>query len=262
MTDAYKNGATNFEALLLSALTKLSNGMSMRYQRLDTSHAGYNSDGDKEDLVSGIFRVQLFDQTSYLSRSSHPSNRNSFFGISLYTLLNLGVVPSVRSQLVRLLVDLPVKQSMSLTSDSAASADSVAPWNLFVRLYRSLESVGKSPPDTFTRPVYYSLWYHAETETFSKSKEFARKFVTRSLEERKKRRKGKSSRDSKNAFSRRLEKDYLLKARTLGSKVGVTFDGASSSAADRVRAKLLWAEISKELSEHPADTTSGRFVYG
>jgi len=102
------------------------------------------------------------------------------------------------------------------------------------------------------------LWHHPESDSLANSKEFNRKFALRSAQERKKRRKAYAKRDTNKDFSRRLENDYLLKARTLGSKVGVTFDGASSSAADRVRAKLLWNEISKELNIHPADLTGGR----
>lgn len=226
----------------------------MRYQRLDGDHAGYNSDGDHGDLISAVYRVQLFEDTSHRPQVTHPSNRNSFFGVSLYTLLNLGLVNSFRSKMLRLLVDLPILQSVGSGSDATAiSADAVAPWNLFLRTYRSLDAA-----DSGFRPVYFSLWHHAETDTLDSSKEFARKFTARSTQERKKRR--KAGRSTEKAFSRRLEKDYLLKARTLGSKVGVSFDGASSSAADRIRAKLLWGEISKELSSHPADTTGGRYV--
>lgn len=259
--NAYKSDATNFEALLVSVLIKLSDGMSMRYQRLDSAHVGYNSDDNNDDLVSAIFRVQLFDTVSYSTRVTHPSNRKSFFGVSLYTLLNLGVLPSIRSKLIRLLVDLPVHSSVPLTGDSSTvSADLIAPWNLFLRMYRSLDSQLSTSSDTSIKPAYFSLWYHPDSDSLSNSKEFARKFAMRSSQERKKRRKAYSTRDSKRDFSRRLENDYLHKARTLGSKIGVTFDGASSSAADRVRAKLLWVEISKELTSHPADLTGGRSV--
>ena len=106
--------------------------------------------GNDEDLRSSrLFRVQISFQSTSSSTPSDSNietghdcrnasyfyqNRRSDLGVSLYSLLHLGIIATQKKQLLEMLVSLPIWYLSQLHSTVTDDLDSILPWNLFLQL--------------------------------------------------------------------------------------------------------------------------------
>lgn len=106
--------------------------------------------GSEEDIRSTrLFKVRISFQSNSTNSDSDIGaetdndcrkaavfyqKRRSSFGVSLYSLLHLGIIASQKKQLLEMLVSLPIWYLSQVHSEITDDLDYILPWNLFLQL--------------------------------------------------------------------------------------------------------------------------------
>lgn len=233
-------------SLLSNTFSKLENGCTIsvqNYNKYENSLIFDNNENSNSIYrVSIKFPVLSKTQTGY----SYIQTRSSLWGVSVYTLLNFGVIEYHRKHILKMLLDIPLPRIDSLGNQS--STDAIFPWELYLRQYSAKRSSSS----------YSTLWYHPFSQNATKAELEATSDFNEVVIQSKRRKKFKQNIES--SYDSNLEKLSLRRWRALGSEfgvavdVGVTFGGL----CDRSRAKWLWSQIQQELSTHDADLNGGK----
>ena len=131
-------------AILESALQYIGFGVDATIIEL---HDDFGS--EEEIRPTRLFKVQISFQSTSTNKDSDTGTetgndcrqasvfyqeRRSSFGVSLYSLLHLGIIASQKKQLLEMLVSLPIWYLSQVDSEVTDDLDSILPWNLFLQL--------------------------------------------------------------------------------------------------------------------------------
>ena len=167
----------------------------------------------------GVNHADANTQIDHTALASAFALRHAVFGLSIYTLLNLGLVPYYKRKLLKLYVDLPI------WSLEANDIDGVVPRNLFLRFNAA------DGQDSLRSNL--GLWYH---EVGSSS--------------------GEALAMGHGHGATRLLALGAARGSILGVSAG---NAAVSSdvSVERRASKVLWASIKAELETHSGDLAGG-----
>lgn len=211
-TNLFKNGANIH-------ITEIQHSLGIR-RRYDLN------DIEVEDGHSyNIFRIDI-DHTIVNDNSIGLSSRGSRLGISLYSLLHLGIIKEQKKKLLRMFIDLPfwALDEINENGDNVSDkSNHILAWNIFIRLQSSLKSSSLISKKDLT------LWYHndKDSSTFS---------------------------DSNGNRNRGQVYD------TLNSVIGSSL-GSGGIKSEKLRSKLIWKLLYQELNSHKGELADGKFSF-
>jgi hypothetical protein len=227
ITDRYKS-TENFIKFSTNSFKNGANVHITEIQQTSASRRRYESNDSNMEVEDGhsynIFRVDI-DHTVVRGNSIGLSSRGSRLGVSLYSLLHLGIIKEQKKKLLRMFIDLPFWALDEINENGdiiAATSNNVLSWNIFIRLQSSLKSSSLISKKDLT------LWYHNDNDSNTLS----------------------------NGSNRNRGQIY----NTLNSVIGSSL-GSGGIKSEKLRSKLIWKLLYQELNSHKGELAGGKFSF-